>query len=116
MLRALSPDEPSPGLRRLLETKLDTVEKVELAAILAKHEHHQETIASLARELQVGHDVLERLAIDLARTGVVEVAGEGVRLVASGEDLALIAEATRLAAPKLVRVLSALALDRVRRR
>jgi hypothetical protein len=104
----------SPGLRQLLATKLDTFEKVELVAVLAKRDRNADTIDGLARELQVGRDVLERLAVDVAKTGLVQLTGQAVRLVASPEELATIDEAAQVEPRKLVTVLSSIALDRVR--
>jgi hypothetical protein len=115
-LLVLLSDMLSPGLRQLLATKLDTFEKVELVAVLAQRERNADTIDGLARELQVGRDVLERLAVDVAKTGLVLVTGDAVRLVASPEELATIAEARQVEPRKLVSVLSSIALDRVRGR
>ena len=114
MLPALSSDAPSPGLRRLLSTKLDTFEKVELVGLLAKRANRQDTVTELARALQVGHEILERLAIDLGRTGLVVVADGTVRLVASAAELASIEEGAQMEPRKLMSLLSAVALDRIR--
>lgn len=101
-------------MRHLLSTKLDSFEKVELVALLARHPRREDTLDGIARALQVGRDVLERLALDLAKTDLVEVHGEAVRLVASKEDLVTIDEAARIEPTTLVRWLSAIALDRIR--
>ena len=108
---------PSPELRRLLETKLDTYEKLELVVVLAKQANMEALATDLARELQVGDDVLNRFAAEVARSGLVEITGERIRLVARAEDLATIAEGTRLFESdprRVMSLLSAIALDRIR--
>jgi hypothetical protein len=112
ILGALS--TPSPALRRLLETKLDTYEKLELVVVLSKRPGMEAPIAELARELQVGHDVLKRLADEVARAGLVEITGDQIRLVAEAGDLALITEGAALEPRKVISLLSSIALDRIR--
>jgi hypothetical protein len=87
---------------------------VELAGLLAKRPNREDTVTELARELQVGHEVLERLAIDLGRTGLVVVADGSVRLVASQAELASIEEGAQMEPRKLMSLLSSVALDRIR--
>ena len=105
---------PSPALRRLLETKLDTYEKLELVVVLSRRATMEAPIADLARELQVGHDVLKRLADEIARTGLVEITGEQVRLVAEDGELLAITEGAALEPRKVISLLSSIALDRIR--
>ena len=110
--------QPSPGLRRLLESKLDTYEKLELVVVLSRRDGSSGTVAELARQLQVGHDVLKRLATDLSRSGLVELdPDDKVKLVASPEELAVIAEGAQFydSSPrKVISLLSAIAMDRIR--
>ena len=108
---------PSPELRRLLETKLDTYEKLELVVVLSKHVNMEAMAPDLARELQVGDDVLKRFASEVARTGLVQIDGERLRLAADAHDLATIAEGTQLFESdprRVMSLLSAIALDRIR--
>lgn len=112
-----SKDVPSPSLRRLLETKLDTYEKLELVVVLSSRPDMTGTTDELARELQVGHDVLKRLAADLTRTGLVAVDGDALRLVASATELPTIAEGAQLYQSdrnQVIQMLSAIAMDRIR--
>ncbi|MBA3502001.1 MAG: hypothetical protein M4D80_20130 [Myxococcota bacterium] len=104
----------SPALRRLLETKLDTYEKLELVVVLSKRAGMEAPLEELARELQVGDDVMKRLADELARTGLVEITGEQVRLVGEPGDLATIDEGAALEPRKVISLLSSIALDRIR--
>ena len=108
---------PSPELRRLLETKLDTYEKLELVVVLSKHADKEALAADLARDLQVGDDVLMRFAGEVARSGLVEITGERIRLVAQPHELATIAEGATLFESdprRVMSLLSAIALDRIR--
>ena len=111
-------DPPSPRLRRLLETKLDTYEKLELVVVLSRLEGSTGTVNDLARELQVGQDVLRRLANDLSRTGLVDVdPDDKVKLVATPAELETIAEGAQFyeSSPrKVISLLSAIAMDRIR--
>jgi hypothetical protein len=105
---------PSPGLRRLLESKLDTYEKLELVVVLSQRPGRTDTIDVLTRDLQVGHDVLRRLA---AAIDFVEVDGDTVRLVATPEELALVAEGAQLYSAdrrQVVKLMTTIAMDRIR--
>lgn len=117
--RTVSNDtQPSPRLRRLLETKLDTYEKLELVVVLSRRNGSADTVPELARELQVGEDVLRRLANDLSRTGLVAVTAEDeVKLVATADELVTIGEGAQFyeSSPrKVISVLSTIAMDRIR--
>jgi hypothetical protein len=101
-------------LRRLLETKLDTYDKLELVVLLSKRAEMQASMAELERELQVGHDVLKRLAGEIARTRLLEITDEQVRLVATPDELEAIAEGAGLEPRKVISLLSSIALDRLR--
>jgi hypothetical protein len=108
--------QASQALRRLLETKLDTFEKLELVLVLQKS--GPTSVADLVRELQVGHDVMLRLVGDVVRTGLVELsADDTVRLVAGPAELEVIAEGAQLYAfdrSKVITLFSAIAMDRIR--
>lgn len=107
--------QPSPGLYRLLERKLDTYEKLEVVVLLSRGP--DALVPDLARELQIGEDVLRRVAADLARTGLVEVEDDRLRLTASAEELPFVKEGAELYASdrgKVISLLSAIAMDRIR--
>ena len=60
----MAPDtQPSAGLRRLLEAKLDTYEKLEVVVVLFRRPDREASLGELALELQVGDDVLRRIAV-----------------------------------------------------
>ena len=116
--RVLPATPPSDELRRLLAAKLDTYEKLELVVVLSRRDDREQSVAELARELQVGPDVLRRLAADLVRTGLVETTPEDtLRLIASVEESKIIAEGAELYASdpsKVIGLLSTIAMDRIR--
>jgi hypothetical protein len=96
--------------------KLDTFEKLELVVVL-QTARRAISVRELAAELQVGHDVLRRLADDLARSALVEVAADDtVRLVAGADELEVIAEGAELYAAdrsKVIALLSSIARNRI---
>ena len=107
----------SPELLQLLETKLDNLEKLEL--VLAVRDVPETTVAELARELQIGHDVLLGLATEVGRTKLVTVSDGAVKLTASPEDVVLLDEAAALYASdrrSVMRVMSKIAMDHIRKR
>lgn len=110
----MSSQGPSPELRLLLETKLDTFEKLEVVAVLSRRDGMAATFDDVARELQVGTDVLRRIATDLARSGLVAIDGETLTLTATDHELRTIAEGAQLDPRTIIRLLASLALDRVR--
>ncbi|MBA3392723.1 MAG: hypothetical protein H0T89_08770 [Deltaproteobacteria bacterium] len=109
---------PSSGLRRLLETKLDTFEKLELVLRLRDCPAVTCSITELARQLQVGHEVLRRVITEVVRTGIVEqFAEDEVRLVADEDDLEAITEGAALFASDrtaAIALFSTIAMDRIR--
>lgn len=116
--RTLSPSaKPSPSLRRLLAIKLDTFEKLELVIVL-REAAGPVPIVELGRELQIGEDVLRRVAADLVRTQLVTaVAPDSLQLAAESEEDAAIAEGAALLADDrdaMRALLSSTALDRLR--
>ena len=114
----LSSAPPSPGLRRLLETKLDTFEKLELVIVLRDCPDQTCTLGELARQLQVGPDVLRRVAAEVVRTGLMVYGDDDqLRLAAGTDELALIAEGAeryRKDRNEVIALLSSVALDRIR--
>lgn len=113
----MSQSQPSQALRQLLETKLDTFEKIELVLLL-RGASASVAVAELARQLQVGEDVLRRLANDLARTRLVAIdSSDSVRITASDAELEVIEEASELYKrdrSHVIMLLSAIAMDRIR--
>lgn len=104
-------------LQAFLETRLDTLEKLELALALLDPQHDT-TIAGLARELQIGHDVLFQLANDVARTKLVAVEDGIVKLVATPEERAFLDQAARLYEHDrrfVMGLMSKIAMDQIRR-
>ncbi|HEY5935421.1 MAG TPA: hypothetical protein VIU61_12315, partial [Kofleriaceae bacterium] len=76
------------------------------------------TVAGLARELQIGHDVLLQLANEVARTKLVAVEDGSVKLLASPEERALLDEAAALYEQDrrfVMRLMSKIAMDQIRR-
>lgn len=109
--------KPSSSLRRLLAIKLDTFEKLELV-IMLREAAAPVPIAELGRELQIGEDVLRRVAADLVRTQLVTaVAPDSLQLAVEADEDAAIAEGAALLADDRDAVralLSSTALDRIR--
>lgn len=106
----------TPELQAFLETRLNTLEKLELALALRDPEHDV-TVAGLARALQIGHDVLLQLANEVARTKLVVVEDGSVRLLASPEERALLDEAAALYENDrrfVMRLMSKIAMDQIR--
>lgn len=82
----------TPDLHALLESKLDTFEKLELVLAL-RAANKPLTVAELALELQVGREALRRVAADVVETGIAELLeGDTVGLRSGSWDL-LIQEA-----------------------
>lgn len=109
---------PSPALRRLLEKRLDTFEKLEIVLALRDADNRELKIEQLARELQIGSDVLRRIVTALVGTGLVEeTGGDTVRLAANGSELPVLEEASKLYLEdrtQIVALFSSIALDRIR--
>jgi hypothetical protein len=109
--------QPSQALRRLLETKLDTFEKLELVVVL-REAAAAIPLEELARQLQVGPDVLRRVAVELARGGLVAIDGDDkIWLRADDAELELLNEARELYKKdrsQVITLLSAIAMERLR--
>lgn len=112
-----SPPVASPALRKLLETKLDTFEKLELVLVL-RAAGAPMALVDAARELQVGPDVLRRVALEVQRGRLVEVrADDHLRLTASAADLEALAQGAELFARDrgaMFELMSAVAMNRLR--
>lgn len=112
------PIDPSPALRRMLEKRLDSYEKLELVLALVETPSRELSIEQLARELQIGTDVLRRLVAALVTAGLVAYADpDGVKLAANATELEVIAEASRLYnddRAQIVALFQSVALDRIR--
>lgn len=107
--------QPSPGLHRLLERKLDTYEKLEVVVLLFRGTEAR--VQDLARELQIGEEVLRRVVADLSRAGLVDVEGDRLRLTASPDELPFVKEGAELYASdrgNVFSLLSAIGMDRIR--
>jgi hypothetical protein len=108
----------TPELQELLESRLDTLEKLELALALRDAGQGDTSIAELARELQIGHDVLQQLAHEVARTELVAVENGAVKLLVTPEERALLDEAAALYEHDrrfVMRLMSKIAMDQIRR-
>jgi hypothetical protein len=106
----------SPELYALLENKLDTFEKLEVVLSLYAAGRPL-TLRELAHELQVGTDVLQRVADGVVDTGVIRRSdGEAFALCPGSWDAA-IQEAARLHATQpqsLMKALTRIGMERIR--
>jgi len=107
---------PSQRLQLLLERKLDTFEKLEIVLVL-RAAGTSLTMSELAVQLQVGRDVLRRVAEEVAASGVIElIDGDAVRLEPATWEAEL-AEAEHIYETQpttLINVLSRIAMQRIR--
>ncbi|MDQ3366812.1 MAG: hypothetical protein M3680_15410 [Myxococcota bacterium] len=111
--------QPSAALRALLDAKLDTLEKLELALALQDAPGLAASVDDLALHLQVGREVLRQVAAEVTRTGLFEIHDEAIQLRADAEEAALLDEAKELYhhdRHAMLRLLSAVAMERIRRR
>lgn len=108
--------EPSSELHALLDEKLDTFEKLEL--VLALHTAGKPlTVAELAFQLQVGREVLRRVADEIIASGVIEmVDDDAVRLKPGSWDphIAEAADIYTTEPTKLMKILSRIAMAKLR--
>lgn len=108
--------EPSGELLALLDEKLDTYEKLELVLSL-RAAGGEMTLADIASELQVGRDVLRRVADEVAASGVIDGTAGDVLRYRSGEWDPLLDEAAHIFEnnpSKLVRALTRIGMARIR--
>jgi len=118
LLHVPTASPPTAGLRRLLEAKLDTFAKLELALALRDAPDRTRPLAELAHHLQVGVDVLKRVATELVRVGLVDLkADDTLQLIAGPRELELIGEGAALYAQdrqEVITLLSTIAMARLR--
>ncbi len=109
--------KPSDALVELLGNRLDSFEKLELVLVL-REEGRPMPLADLARRLQIGDEVFRRVASEVARDGLIEISDDDVAgLRVRDDEAAILDEAAMLYAAdptKMVRLLSAIAFDRIR--
>ncbi len=105
------------SVRRLLESPFDSFEKLEVGIALFEAPAHTSSIPELASKLGLTRELVERAVLELARTGIVHVAGGLTRLTVSGADAPAFAELARLYEEDrllVVRIMSEVAMDRIR--
>lgn len=110
--------KPSASLHVLLDRKLDTFEKLELVLVL-RAAGTALTVSELALQLQVGRDVLRRVAEEVAASGVVELLDGDALRFKDGTWEQDVAEAAHLYATEpttLIKVLSRISMERLRSR
>jgi hypothetical protein len=110
--------ELSPALRALLDDKLDTLEKLEVVLALADAPSATASVADLALQLQVGHEVLRQVVDEIARSGLVAVAEDAVTLRATAEEQPLLAQAANIYAHnrhEMMRIMTRVGMERIRR-
>lgn len=109
--------DPIPALQKLLETKLETFEKVELVLLL-HGSSEPVALSDAARELQIGPDVLRRVALEVQRSRVLEITGDDrLQLTATPAELEAIGRADELYRhdrQRLIEELSSIAMRRLR--
>jgi hypothetical protein len=102
----------------LLDAKLDTLEKLEIALALRDAAERTSTIDSLAHHLQVGPSALAVVIGEMKRADVISVAGDSVTLMLDGAHAPLLAEAELLYQRRpsdFIRLFSTIAMHRIRR-
>lgn len=106
----------SPELIGLLESKLDTYEKVELVLAL-RAAGAPMTMTDLAMELQVGRDALRRVADEVVASGMIDSVPEDSLHYRPGEWDSVLDEAAHVFAKetnKLLRALTRIGMERIR--
>lgn len=111
-----SPDRIPDALAKLMESKLDTLEKLELVIML--HEAGAPvSVTDAARELQIGTDVLRRMALQVQRTRLLTVKEDLLQLTSRDGELQAIQSAHEIYRGHrhiLIERLSAIAMNRLR--
>jgi hypothetical protein len=106
----------TPELYAFLDEELDTFEKLELVVAL-RPAGKAMTLADLALQLQVGREVLRRVADEVAASGMIEVNHDDVLRLRSGRWEPLIDEAAQVSANepgKMMRAYTRIAMARIR--
>jgi len=108
---------PSPAIRRLLTSPLDSFERLEIVVAMFKAPAHTSSVAELAKQCELSVDLTQRTVDDLTRVGFMEGAGGLTRLTVSSEDLAAIGELVAVYDDDrivVVRTLSEISMDKIR--
>ena len=107
---------PTPELYALLDEHLDTFEKLELVLAL-RSAGTEMSLPDLAVQLQVGPEVLRRVASQVVTTGIIESTSEDVFRARSHAWEREIEEAAHIFATdptKLMRAFTRIAMGRIR--
>jgi DNA-binding IclR family transcriptional regulator len=108
----------SRALRKLLDTRLDSFEKLELVMALRRSEARRSTIGELAHELDLARDDVRRIVLDLMKAGLVTCVEDQVTLAprAAGDQGVLdeLAAAYQQDKMTVVKPIAESALDRLR--
>ncbi len=107
----------SPAVRRLLESPLDSFEKLEIVVALHRTAARTSSNAELASAIALPLEIVSRAVDELVRAGFVENAGGLTRLTASPADRAAVGELVELYDEDrilVVRALSQIAMDKIR--
>lgn len=108
---------PSPAVRRLLESPLDSFEKLEIVVALHRTAVHTSSNAELARAVALPLEIVVRAVDELTRAGFVQHAGGLTRLTIDAADLAALGELVALYDEDrilVVRALSQISMDKIR--
>jgi hypothetical protein len=107
----------TPQLRRLLESPLDTFEKLEVCMMLWTATAHTQSPRELSARIQLPVDLVERALEELVAAKFVELAGGLARLTVPAhlvDDVQALVELYATDRILIVRTLSELAVNRVR--
>ncbi len=109
----------SPTLRKLLDTRVESFEKLELLMLLRRTPGGSSTIGAISRTLDLGSDEVRAIAGDLSSGGLVAWAPDGTVSLAprTDEDQAALDELARVYEDDKIAVVKAIAetaMDRLR--
>lgn len=92
------PDQLSPTLRDLLDTGIDSFEKLEVVVALSRDPARRGSRRELARVLELGRDEMRAVVDDLESAGLITRDGDdGLALAPqSGDEAAALVELVRL--------------------
>jgi predicted transcriptional regulator len=106
----------SPELHALLESKLDTFEKLEVVLTL-RAAGRPMSLNEVAHELQVGPEALQRVTDSVVASGIIVRSEDDLFALRSGPWDVLVDEAARLhqrQPQQLMRALTRIAMERIR--
>jgi hypothetical protein len=106
----------SPELHALLESKLDTFEKLEVVLTL-RTAGSPLTLTQLAHELQVGTEALQRVTDSVVESGIIAQSDDNLFALRSGTWDPLIEEAAHLHQhhpQQLMRAFTRIGMERIR--